>query len=349
MVLLDSLIAFALTLAALATIVTIFMEIITRVAGLKARRQVQLFGKLFDEVLVTHLPAEAKKWEVVKTILQSRLSDKKMADSADKQSYFGTAAGAIYDDVSLEHVLRRLLETSGAETLIEETEEKLKTRLGLIARKYEEYCSALGADFKRNALRRSIWIGIILAFIMNADGVRLLTSYLQDPELRERVIENLEVPPQPAEAVSEGTEEGEAVLRRTQDARDQLALIDDLALPIGAGYFPYCHIGWLRDKVDYAADPLCQAGADTVPSGSWLLWLLKVLGTGILIGLGAPFWYDVAKRLSEVREAFKGKGTAEAAHRGADAGGDVGARETLVEQIVDDVKEAVRAGLWTRS
>lgn len=334
---LDAIIAVALTLAALATVVTILLEIFIRVAGLKARRQVALFGRLFDDVLSRQLPGAAVKWEVIKAILESRGTDRKMAASEKDQRYFGTAAGAIYDEVSLEHVLRRLLETSSAAALVAETEETLKAKLGLIARKYEEYCSALGADFKRNALRWSVWTGIMLAFAMNADGVRLFATYMGDSELRERVIERLaqsETQARAAVAGSEGTGDGLAGVRA---ARGQLELIEAAALPLGASYFPYCHVPWLHGSETASPDPLCQDAA-AVSLGAGLLWLLKVLATGILIGLGAPFWYDVARRLAEVRSAFGGKSAAAVAHRGADANGDHDLRESLVEQIVADVK-----------
>ncbi|MGF1631487.1 MAG: hypothetical protein ACFCUT_18585 [Kiloniellaceae bacterium] len=343
MALLDAFLACALTLAALATVVSILLEIVTRVAGLKARRQVEFFSLFFDEVVRKQLPAGASGWEVVKAVLESRLSNKKMAENREAQHYFGTAAGAIYGDVSLEHVLRRFLETRAAASLLAESEEMLKTRLGHIARKYEEYCSALGADFKRNALRRSVWIGIVLAFAMNADGVRLLATYLQDPDLRGRVIEKLESPPE-LPVVDGAQTVADETIQAVQAAQRQLALLDDLALPMGAGYFPYCHVSWLRSEVDHSADPLCEA-TDKIPPGAWVLWFLKVLVTGILIGLGAPFWYDVARRLAAVRSAFQGKGAAEEAHRGADAAGSPNAREMLVATIVADVKAAARAGL----
>jgi len=272
------------------------------------------------------------------------LSDKRMADSPQAQRYLGTAAGAIYDDVSLEHVLRRLLETTAGAAFVNEAEETLKARLGVIARKYEEYCSALGADFKRNALRRSLWVGIVLAFVMNADGVRLLATYLEDGDRRERVIAQLAEPAAAAPAVAQGDSADEA-LAAIADARSQLGLIADLALPIGASYFPYCHVSWLHGEGAPSPDPLCQGDLGAAPAAAWPLWFLKVLVTGILMGLGAPVWYDVANRLAEVRSAFGGKGSAEEAHRGADAGDLKDGRAELINRIVADVKAAAKVGL----
>jgi hypothetical protein len=38
-------------------------------------------------------------------------------------------------------------------------------------------------------------------------------------------------------------------------------------------------------------------------------WLLGIIGTGLLIGLGGPFWYDVVYKLSDLLQVAKGGGT----------------------------------------
>ena len=62
--------------------------------------------------------------------------------------------------------------------------------------------------------------------------------------------------------------------------------------------------------------------------------------TGLLIGLGAPFWYDVARHLAAIRTVFGGKGSGEEKHRGADATDDAGQRDKLIERIAEDAKSA---------
>lgn len=67
-----------------------------------------------------------------------------------------------------------------------------------------------------------------------------------------------------------------------------------------------------------------------------LVWLFKAILTGLLIGLGAPFWFDVAKRLARVRKAFGGEGSAEERLSGEDPGADATKRRALVERVVAD-------------
>jgi len=64
---------------------------------------------------------------------------------------------------------------------------------------------------------------------------------------------------------------------------------------------------------------------------------MKVIITGILIGLGAPFWFDVAKRLSQIRRGLKNpNSSAEDRLAARDANGDADERKKIVEDVVSD-------------
>jgi hypothetical protein len=45
-----------------------------------------------------------------------------------------------------------------------------------------------------------------------------------------------------------------------------------------------------------------------VDKSEFLKWLFAAAVTGVLIGLGGPFWFDVAKKLSQVSSSLRGKG-----------------------------------------
>ena len=341
MSLLDSLLAFALTLAALATVVTILMEVFIRWLGLKRRGQVKLVGRLLDHSVKTQLPGREARWQAIKDVLENPFSAIKMAAQESTQAYRGRAAGGIYTEVSLEHVLRRLLESTAAKPLLEQAEQDLKAQLQLLSTRFDEYSSALAADFKRNAQMWSIMVGVGLALVMNIDGVRLLQGYLQDPELRQSVIENL--PSSMEEAA--GNDAGRAdVERYVEDLKTSLAGINDLALPIGTGYFPHCHLPVVAGEELSGPDPLCRPAAGWTTLPALAAWLLKVIVTGMLIGLGAPFWYDVARRLAAVRTAFGGTPAGEQRHRGSDAA-DPKSRDELIERVIRDAKAAAAQSL----
>ncbi|WP_299623372.1 hypothetical protein [Pelagibius sp.] len=337
MSLLDSLLAFALTLAALATVVTLIIEIIFRFLRLKTMDQVTLMEKLVAEARPedsTGAGTGATNEDAVQHVLTNPFVKPGFGWLG---GLFATwrKAGVYYKEVSLEHTLRRLLESLEKKNQdIADAAEELQAKADIWARKYDEYRSALATRFKARAQILSLAVGVFLAFAMNINGLRVFEVYLQDPELRERVIESLDQESATTDAPKEDpTAEEEALQKEVDELRAKIDQIDSLDLPIGWAYFPYCSAPEGKDPTDQR----CPTETDSkLAPGSYFGWVLQVLITGILIGLGAPFWYDVARRLAAVRAAFGGAKTAEARHRGADATDGPDGRETLIKRIVKE-------------
>ena len=344
MALLDSLLAFALTLAVLATVVTLLLETLIRICGLKRAGQVKIISRLLKD----SVPDAESRWQAVKAILENPFADNKMADKESEQKFVGWKANGIYAEVSLEHVLRRLTESSPAVELVEKTQAELKEELQNLASRYDELASALSANFKRRAQIWSIVIGIAFAIAMNIDGLRILGTYLPDSALRQSIIDKIEIPEASTiEATAAGlptakdaNDEIDAINEKIGEIKSQLDRIDDLGLPIGPAYFPYCAPVRSAEMLGFSTDRACGADGGAAAWYDYPFWFLKVLVTGLLIGLGAPFWYDVARRLAAVRTVLGGKGSGEDQHRGSDAKGDSCERDTLIGRIASDARAA---------
>jgi hypothetical protein len=71
----------------------------------------------------------------------------------------------------------------------------------------------------------------------------------------------------------------------------------------------------------------------------FLSWFMVVMVSGILIGLGAPFWFDIAKRLSAIRKGLH-SATSSSEYRlsGKNANGDPKMRSEIVDIIVSQAK-----------
>jgi len=90
-------------------------------------------------------------------------------------------------------------------------------------------------------------------------------------------------------------------------------------LPVGRAYFPFCEGlepagGGPRQRVDtrcqepaarlslWVIDPQYSVSVPSVVGNalarpaSWIVWLMSVIATAGLLGLGAPFWFDVFNR-----------------------------------------------------
>jgi len=63
----------------------------------------------------------------------------------------------------------------------------------------------------------------------------------------------------------------------------------------------------------------------------------------LLIGLGAPFWFDVAKRLARVRSGVRNAASTEVRMAANNADGDETKRQEIVNNVVTDAAGELRA------
>jgi len=224
MQLLDAILAFALTMAALATVATVIMESCLRITRIRKKNFIEVMKLLNKElgegtlgmddderweffVRVVENPAEATieklkpKWE--KLALEERFAffgrDKAAGIGVARVIFnfilqlFGDKKRAgLYDKVSLEYMLRCLAETKSVKQASITASESLKVEFNRMARKYEEIGSSVSASFKQHAQAWSIGIGIALAIFANIDGLRIFEAYRVDPSLAAVVIEQQE-------------------------------------------------------------------------------------------------------------------------------------------------------------
>ena len=403
MELLDAALAFALTLAALATVVTVIMETVLRSLLMRKKNLAELIRLLNDELPKGPLGLdEQERWSFFKKVIEnpaeglsaripSELPEGKTAEQAiGEVDWLGLRRG-VYDKVSMEHVLRRLAELGKVEKMAKSAADELRNELYRLAGKFEEFGSSVSASFKRRAQVWSIVFGVVLAVVVNVDGLRIFEAYLAKPDLAHTVIarenqflESYETAEQRkrdifeqqqtvdeakasldkaraehgdessqarAAAATLGSEEAkladltrpEEIRRIALDAQQQVKEIVALGVPIGNEYFPHCRFFKDDQLLTTCAGPLWPGGVD--PElwserfrflGHIVLWLVPVLVTGLLIGLGAPFWFDVAKRLAQVREMFNGMPSGSSRLAARDANGDPNQRAVIVNRVVTD-------------
>jgi hypothetical protein len=441
MQLIDVTLAFALTMAALATIVTIIMEAWLRIARMRKKNLIgvmQLLNKEIERgmpwmtpeerwdffVKVVENPAEAvdalPKPEMTNETIKKHLG--KAADATSKLelknkiiekhlSVFGNGKKwkGLYEKVSLEYMLRCLAESKSVKDAAMKGSKRLRTELNRIARKYEEFGSAVSISFKRHAQFWSMGIGVVLAIVANIDGLRIFEAYRADPNLAAAVVENRENLIKQNQKVQDSIQKlatlytkEEAIKKKLEKAKKEEAanieqlrrektnieteitrqseitaiqkpiqeanqLLTDLVktgIPMGWNYYPNCPYG-KTDKEWLTSDPKCKASregngneviasitmdlpilntAQNDPLG-FLDWIFKVILTGILIGLGAPFWFDVAKRLAQVRKGLhNASASSEYRFSARDANGDANRRKEIVADVISDTaKEAALA------
>jgi len=458
MQLLDASMAFALTLAALGTVVTVIMEAIHRVFRIRKGNLILVLQHLNKEIpkgLFRGIKPE-RRWDFIANVLNNTTRAKdKLPDSStvgatngeksipivfwarktikspaissnslgkaweDVIDSLGRRNGTrgIYDNVSLEHVLRKFIEIDEVREKVAVAKDAAKVEINRLARKYEEFVAAAAADFKRRAQLWSVVIGILLALVANINGVRIFEAYMVSDDLTDRVIGQFETLEKEANQAQDSFQkmieeksgngsgnfdsqiekkrktlsslyqsmaladagqktaesakldikiealekEIRALVEKryassqagraqqsVDDAVQKLASLAESGVPMGMKYFPHCVIyKWLSGEKKMS----CLEREPKSNSYNlkwfilWISWLVVTVLTGMLIGLGAPFWFDVAKRLAAVRAMFGGIQSTEERLRGRDAWGDPKQRKKLIENIVEDTMSEIRVAL----
>ena len=468
--LLDATLALALTLAALATIVTIIMEIGLRAARMRKKNLVEtmkLLNKELDNGLFKDLDAD-ERWQFISKVIENpakgtteqlserlestswienfcisrraknpqtteqitrsnirdddKLTNTELAQSLDLIGYDKAVGNNVicrfflfarhffrdnkramlYDKVSLEHVLRRLAEVEKVKFRSIALRKKAKAEFNRLARKYEEYASAVSANFKRTAQAWSVAVGILFAVIANVDGLRIFEAYRTDPDLVSAIIEQQQgliasyngieqrqeqynkAQIKLDEALAEVTEAKQAIevaepnsdkatlevtlkekemaylkakakfdgidtvnqiQQNAEQAQQQLARLVAVGIPIGWAFYPHCPESTSADKWT-SADPRCRSVTNQSQwqqVGPFLQWLFAVVLTGGLIGLGAPFFFDVAKRLAQMRQGLRSRASDEKRLSGNNANGSDRERKKIVRRVVNDITRENRS------
>ena len=352
MQLLDAALAFALTLAALATVVTVIMESCIRIARVRKKNFMLTMSLLTGELKGLNLNLDEEQiWDFLVRVIKSpaeadveniKAKCRKIDGVENRMAFLGPDSRAglgrlkrilnficqitgdpkrapLNDGASLEYLLRCLAEAPGVKERLGEGRREITLAFNRIARKYEEISASVSANFKRNAQAWSMGIGIVFALVCNVNGLVIFDSFVMDPELAEKVI---------------ATQKSIEALDQSDAPLTELTELKLMGIPLG---WESCPV-WVCLK---------KGKIDTWEKRRiWLyeavVWCVQVGLTGILIGLGAPFWFDVAKRLSHIRKGVQSEAASkEFRFTQGNANGDARQRRRIVGRVLADaVREA---------
>jgi hypothetical protein len=316
------------------TMVTVILEIIYRI--LQKREQIfkEMLGRLFNQVL----------WPLVQERLSSMSVDGVRAHFVDAMTRNSAASdpgaparrGALRridnSKMTVLEFAERLAGTEVGKAIATEGQERVVAIVNDLAQKYDRFCSGARTFLVERSLTFSIVISIVLAFALNVDAIVLFRSFVQDEKLRGAMIERyaaIEKDMNAAKAALEkqakaqpqpgGGDAGKGVAEieaRLEDVKRQVVTLTEVGLPIGYDNFPGC-LKPTRNSVDLGDCSELKGSKDFLANvehnvrthkGDFAFWVMSVLLGGLLIGLGAPFWFDVAQGLSKSLQLLKAFG-----------------------------------------
>lgn len=325
---LQATLAFSLIMLVLATIVTIILETAYRALLTREKGFRLMMERLFDEVLkprVAHLLrgvtlAEARE-HFLDTVTRNQAYDQQ----------FNRVRALIQPDqlagMSMMEFADRLADTAVGKAIARGGSEYVDNAINDLAQKFDRFGAASSQRFQDHARFWCVLASILVAFIANVDAVRVFQDLLHDDQLTSGIIERY------GAAVEDGAQRPEdlqASLERMNQLREQNVIgedelkafkdgiataqlkvtgLRDSGLPITIQAWPFC--SGVLDDTQKTADPKCAAVTDlTSWSGAIALasWFLSVLLAGVLVGLGAPFWFDLARGLTRSAQILRAAG-----------------------------------------
>jgi hypothetical protein len=246
-----------------------------------------------------------------------------------------------------------------------------------IAQKFEAFGKEAGAYFEGRARLLSVIVAIGLAVAAHVDAVDLFRVYLRDPNARAKVIEqSAGVTAQHTAALEaakalklidpEATLAPEEVKKQIETLKnDWKAAISNANSTVKQYADLGVPLGWSDERIK-AADMsqwvwLCPAPAPDGWQRPWgdckreqrnvwiqvptvlSVWFYLFLG-GLLIGLGAPFWYRAVTGLTNIRNVARGAAGEEVQSRAAVAAVEAGKAQPVTPVGAFQVSHAARRG-----
>ena len=162
---------------------------------------------------------------------------------------------------------------------------------------FDDVMDRSSGAYKRKASIWALLIGIVLAFVFNVDSIQIATRMWREPTLRQVIV---------AQA---NTYQGAEVGTSLNEFVDQ---VNQLGIPVGWTTVPATDgqsCGWTPGRAVYPAiwkGSSCQILLNLPRMNDGWGWLLKFFGlliSGVAAAQGAPFWFDMLKRLINMRSS----------------------------------------------
>lgn len=194
--------------------------------------------------------------------------------------------------------IRRLAGMEIGKRLAKRAESEVDALIDYISKRYEEYGRWSSQIFRRYSQIGTVIVSVLVALCLNINAVTIFRAYQNNEQLTQKIAS------QAVQAMA--AYQAQAELRRaaTQTDGDESTQIDSDVENLKASVSEFrksideakklgLPIGWTDDRFFNPLD---------IQKTGWFLWILSTVCTGLLIGLGGPFWFDLVKRLTFVTQ-----------------------------------------------
>jgi len=190
------------------------------------------------------------------------------------------------------------------EAYIGEKESKLAKARQNVEKWFDDSMDRVSGTFKRYSQWMALMIGLVIALILNVDSIELTLYLWREPAVRQALAENASTFELPQEELEANPEEA------LQNFRNQFT---GLTLPVGWGISRMegsalsdvnCQLFPRENQsfgVPVIGTPFCFVPPQATNQNNLAVKLLGIVLTALAARQGAPFWFDVLKRVVNLR------------------------------------------------
>lgn len=228
--------------------------------------------------------------------------------------------------------IERLAQTELGTKIADNTKAEVDLLISHFARQFDHFGESAKQSFRKNSEKYTLYISIVMALLFNINVLTLGHTFLENRTLTENMVAQTSSILEQAEAQNkqlketlkddkqQSAEQLQQVITRLNKQYDD---IKSLELPVG----------WSTNTLSifesFSANLVCETTAEHPPQLPltkaacktnmqqgffWIIalisWFISTLITGLFIGLGGPFWFDIIKRINVFRTVLGAVSTA---------------------------------------
>jgi hypothetical protein len=256
--------------------------------------------EVFSRVAMELLTSASKQGA---TAMPETISFSKMAETVKQVKDMGPEMNEL-----MEHLFPGLEKAETITTGIEDIQKRLKQYQENVEKWFDHNMENASGWYRENALNVAFTIGLVLSIFFNVDTINITQRLWREPTIRQALV---------AQADTYELEEGVANITEVR------GYFDSLAMPIGWASVqandPSVCTGFVTITPDaeiaFRSGNECKVMVNIPVVNNIMGWVLKILGfviSAFAARQGAPFWFDLLKKLVNMRSSTQSKKEEEA-------------------------------------
>ncbi len=299
---LDAALAFALTMLAVSTLVTQIVRLVQYIFKLRTTILKEMLTVYFTNELK---PVIARELNRLNKEISTRVATQVEAHATTLMAQMPFEADELkkLTEVSTEELTERLKRSDLGRSLLQELGNKANIIFSELGERYEIVGNRFTESFRKRTVQWTTILAFFFAFALNIDSLYIANTYIKNEGMRQAVIAQKDALEEGYKTLAEklDLEQGKTEITRAEfeqafsDSKEQLDVFTGAGFPIGWSYYPFV----CRQN---AEAPDCQQR--DIPYGI-IIWAIGCALTGLLAGLGAPFWYDAVTGISRAVQSVR--------------------------------------------